>query len=176
MRGSARIDGLRAENAELKTRLEALGADCQALLSPRPNRPTFRKPRRKTLTPWQQERRGGSLRLGHRAAATSVDPDVVRTWNPVDRQLRSLVHRRRRDLRIPSHAAVLDRVPRFLLAASGEVAFFQLMDDDLVLRATEIVRRLLADLPAGEASAHEKCQHTNDYCGFHDFVLDHRCC
>src|SRR5260370_28511418 len=118
----------------------------------------------------------GSAPLAISISTTSVNPDVVRTWNPVDRQLRWVVHGRGRDTRIPSHAAVLDRVPRFLPAASGEVPFIQLMDDDLVLRATEIVRRLLADLPAGEASAHEKCQHTNDHCGFHDSVLDHRCC
>src|SRR5262249_57233651 len=91
--------------------------------------------------------------------------------NAVDRDRRSLVHCRYCDLRIPLHATILDRVLSFLLATSDEVASIQEMDDDFVLRAIEIVRRLLTDLPAGKASADEKCQCGSDRCGFHKFLL-----
>src|SRR5215510_13540419 len=99
-----------------------------------------------------------------------MNANVV-TWNAVDRELRSLVYRRCSDLRIPLHATVLDRVLSFLLATSGDVACIQLMDDDFVLRATEVVRGLLTHLRSGVASADEKCQSGSDHCAFHNLLL-----
>ena len=45
------------------------------------------------------------------------------------------------------------------------------MHDDFVLRATEIIRGLLTDLPAGIASADEKSQSGSDHGGFHNCLL-----
>jgi len=45
------------------------------------------------------------------------------------------------------------------------------MDDDFVLRATEIDRDLLTDLRSGVAPTGDECRRGSDHCGFHNFLL-----
>src|SRR6266851_5460516 len=56
---------------------------------------------------------------GTQMGGALIKADGVGVRNAIDRERRSLVHRRLRDLRIPGHPAFLDEVPGFLPATSG---------------------------------------------------------